>query len=144
MFHLTSPMSLNLTSGSHLKQICRIANDYNVTVSLVAKPNDPVTYLLINDKVKESVAGKKGVNLEDKTFSDSWTFGDTEVDQLLKKIALLSDNERARFQKKLADFYTVGNNNIEEVEEVEEVPYAGYQEILSRTSVQDFNLGSNI
>ena len=139
MFHLTSTMSLNLTSGSHIKQICRIANDYNVTVSLVANPGDPITYLMINGKVKESVSGRKGVNLEDKSFSDSWTFGDTEVDQLLKKVALLNDNERARFQEKLADFYNV---ELEAVEE--EAPYAGYQEVLSRTSVQDFNLGGNI
>ena len=87
-------MALNLTSGSHIKQLCRIANDYNVKVSLEAHPGDPNTYLFINGKYKPTINNSNSINLDDPDNRDAWAFGDTEVDKILQKIAQLDDSQR--------------------------------------------------
>ncbi len=126
-------MSLTLTSGSHIKQLCRIANDYNVTVTLTAKPNDPNTYLLINDKVYTTVQGENSINLDDKTSVDSWLFGDTEVDRILQKVAQLSDNDRKKFFNRYNDCYrTVEHIELE----------LDYEDLPLRPSIQNIDMES--
>ena len=98
-------MAINLTSGSHLKQLSRIANDYNVVVSVQAEPGSNQTYLTINGKVKYSSSGKVSIDLDNNAMGDHWAFGDTEVERILMRLAHLSEEEKQRLFTSFDDLY---------------------------------------